>query len=77
MVKRQTNWQLNSIPTDIQFLIFNFQVYLPWLLKPKMLIVHVQCLLRVDGSIMAGVLTLCCNCLNLHIPLTQQVAAYW
>ena len=31
---------------------------------------HIQCLLRVDGSIVAGVL-------NLHIPLTQQVAACW
>ena len=42
-----------------------------------MLIVRIQCLLRVDGSILAGVfLTSFVLCLNLYIPSTQQIAAY-
>ena len=52
---------------------------LPWLFTTKMLIVHIQCLLIVNGSIWAGVFItyFFVLCLNLHIPPTQQVAAYW
>ena len=32
-----------------------FQICLPWLFTAKMLTVHIQCLLRVGGSILAGV----------------------
>ena len=44
-----------SIATDIQFHVFNFQLCLPWLFSKKELIMHIQGLLRVDGSIVAGV----------------------
>ena len=39
-------------------------------------IVHRQCLFQLDGSILAGVLTLSCVVPESHIPPTQQVAAY-
>ena len=40
---------------------------------------HIQCLLRVDGIIVAGVFltSFFGLCLNLHVPPVQQVATYW
>ena len=45
-------------------------------LQQKKLIVHIQCLLRVDGSILAGVFLTSFFCVVPESP-TQQVAAYW
>ena len=50
------------------------QICLQWPFTTKMLVVHMQCLLRVGGSILACVLVLC---LSLYIPQAQQVTAYW
>ena len=38
------NWQFNTIPvaTNIQLIIFNFQICLPWLFTTKMVIVHIH-----------------------------------
>ena len=69
-----------SIATDIQFHVFNFQICLPFFIyKKKQLIVHMQCLFRVDGSIVAGVFLTSFFCVvpESPFPLTQQVAAYW
>ena len=43
--------------------------------KTKMGIVHIQCLLRTDGSILAGVSSFCVVPES-QVPLTQEVAAY-
>ena len=53
MVKTQTG-NLTLEPM-ILFSAFKFQICLPWSFTTKMIILHIQCLLRVGGSILAGV----------------------
>ena len=65
-----------SIATDIQFHIFNFQICLPWLFtKKKELIVHIQCLLRVDGSIVAGVFLTSFFCVVPESPYSSDTSS--
>ena len=64
-----------SINTDIQFHIFNFQICLPWLFTKKELIVHIQCLLRVDGSIVAGVFLTSFFCVVPESPYSSDAAS--
>ena len=65
-----------SIATDIQFHVFNFQICLPWLFtKKRELIVHIQCLLRVDGSIVAGVFLISFFCVVPESPYPSDAAS--
>ena len=64
-----------TLATDIQFHIFNFQICLPWLFTKKELIVHIQCLLRVDGSIVAGVFLTFFFCVVPESPYSSDAAS--
>ena len=61
-----------SIATDIQFHVFKFacHVYLQ-----KKLIVHIQCLLRVDGSLVAGVFLTSFFCVVPESPYSSDAAS--
>ena len=64
-----------SIATDIQFQVFNFQICLPWLFTKKKLILHIQCLLRVDGSLVAGVFLTSFFCVVPESPYSSDAAS--
>ena len=64
-----------SIATDIQFHIFNFKICFPWLFTKKELIVHIQCLLRVDGSIVADVFLTSFFCFVSESPYSSDAAS--
>ena len=61
-----------SIATDIQFHVFKFVChgYLQ-----KKLIVHIQCLLRVDGSLVAGVFLTSFFCVVPESPYSSDAAS--
>ena len=63
-----------SIATDNQFHVFNFQICLPWLFT-KELIVHELCLLRVNGSIVAGVFLTSFFCVVPESPYSSDAAS--
>ena len=69
---------LEQLPkaTDIQFHVFNFQICLPYsyFLQKKKLIVHIQCVLRVDGSIVAGVFLTSFFCVVPESPYSFDAA---
>ena len=59
------------------FLFSTFTEFAMVIYKTKMSIAHIQCLLRIDGSVLPGVFYPPVLCLSLQVssPM-QQVAAY-
>ena len=64
-----------SIATDIQFHIFNFQMVIYKKKMPVRCIVHIQCLLKVDGSIVAGVFSTSFFCVVPESPYSSDPAS--
>ena len=68
------NRQLNIIATDIQFIIFNLQICLPWLFTTKNAYIT-QCLLRLDGIILGGLFLTYFFCFVPESPYSSDTAS--